>query len=78
MQPRGRLGHSVGFTGVTGPERFSILPGNDVRMDDRLAFVLHPCVFDRTSGLVVQFGDTLVMENGAARFLSPEPVAYEP
>jgi Xaa-Pro aminopeptidase len=78
MQPRGRLGHSVGFTGVTGPERFSILPGNEVTIEDGLAFVLHPCVFDRTSGLVVQFGDTLVMDDGTARFLSPAPVAYEP
>ncbi|HTX07876.1 MAG TPA: M24 family metallopeptidase [Solirubrobacteraceae bacterium] len=78
MQPRGRLGHSVGFTGVTGPERFSILPGNDVPMEEGLAFVLHPCVFDRASGAVVQFGDTLVIDNGTARFLSPEPVEYEP
>jgi Xaa-Pro aminopeptidase len=78
MQPRGRLGHSVGFTGVTGPERFTILPGNEVQLADRVAFVLHPCVFDRGSGAVVQLGDTLVMEDGSARMLSRDPVPYEP
>jgi Xaa-Pro aminopeptidase len=78
MQPRGRLGHSVGFTGVTGPERFSILPANDVEMTDGLAFVLHPCVFDKATGAVVQLGDSLVMESGCSRFLSVSPVSYEP
>ena len=77
LQPRGRLGHSVGFTGVTGPERFTILPGNGVPLRDRVAFVLHPCVFDKASGAVVQLGDTLVMENGSARFLSSDPLPYE-
>ena len=77
-QPRGRLGHSVGFTGVTGPERFSILPGNDVPMEDGLAFVLHPCVYDKGTGAVVQLGDTLVMEGGSSRFLSAEPLPYAP
>jgi Xaa-Pro aminopeptidase len=78
MQPRGRLGHSVGFTGVTGPERFTILPGNDTPLRDGLAFVLHPCVYDKGSGAVVQLGDTLAMRDGESRFLSPSPVAYEP
>jgi Xaa-Pro dipeptidase len=78
MQPRGRLGHSVGFTGVTGPERFTILPGNQVGLQEGVAFVLHPCVFDKVSGEVVQLGDTLVQEGGSSRFLSRAPVPYEP
>jgi Xaa-Pro aminopeptidase len=78
FEPRGRLGHSVGFTGVTGPERFSLLPGNDVPLQDGLAFVVHPCVWDRSTGIVVQLGDSLVLENGEARVLSPRPLPYEP
>lgn len=78
FQPRGRLGHSVGFTGVTGPERFSLLPGNEVPLRDGVAFVVHPCVWDKGTGIVVQLGDTLVLQNGRARFLSARPVPHEP
>jgi Xaa-Pro dipeptidase len=78
FQPRGRLGHSVGFTGVTGPERFSLLPGNPVPIEDGVAFVVHPCVWDRSTGIVVQLGDTLVLEDGRARFLSSRPLPYDP
>jgi Xaa-Pro aminopeptidase len=76
-QPRGRLGHSVGFTGVTGPEKFSMLPGNQERMSEGLAFVIHPCVWDRSTGFVVQLGDSLVFENGRERFLTTQRVTYE-
>lgn len=76
--PRGRLGHSVGFTGVSGPELFSLLPGNEVPLDDRVAFVIHPCVWDRATGIVAQLGDTFVLEGERSRFLSADPVPYEP
>ncbi|HUF98004.1 MAG TPA: M24 family metallopeptidase [Ilumatobacter sp.] len=76
FEPRGRLGHSVGFTGVTGPERFSLLPGNNEPLEDGVAFVLHPCVWDKSTGIAAQLGDSLVMEDGRWRFLSPDPVSY--
>jgi Xaa-Pro aminopeptidase len=76
LEPRGRLGHSVGYTVVSGPERFSILPDNDSSLEESVAFVVHPCVWDRSAGIVVQIGDALVLENGRARHLSQNPVGH--
>jgi Xaa-Pro aminopeptidase len=76
FEPRGRLGHNVGYAVVSGPERFSILPDNDDELQESMAFVVHPCVWDRAGGVVVQIGDSFVLENGRARHLSTSPVGY--
>ena len=78
LTPRGRIGHSIGFTTITGPEVFSMLPDNPEPLRDDVAFVLHPCVWDRGAGEGAQLGDSYVLENGACRPLSSDPVPLAP
>jgi Xaa-Pro aminopeptidase len=72
----GRPGHFMGFE-FQGPQRLNFLPGNQWVIQENQAVTVHPAVRDRATGYVGMAGDTILVEKGGWRFLSPTPPIHD-
>jgi Xaa-Pro aminopeptidase len=67
MEPFGRYGHGMG---ISQAEWFSVLVGDERRVQEGQSVVLHGAVFDPATGNEALVGEQFVMQDGEARPIS--------